>query len=156
MTRRGHYCLPLIQDISTPLVSPAFLKTHPVTTVADLAGVPLLHMKSRPDAWQRWFARHSTLDTDTIHGPALDHYFLTLQSAVSGLGAALGPLVMVEEDLAAGRLVTPFPDKTIRGAGFHVLVREAGATKRHQQAFLTALYQSMGRPVPRKAVTPNT
>jgi LysR family glycine cleavage system transcriptional activator len=37
-----------------------------------------------------------------------DHFYLTLQAAVDGMGIAMGPTALVADDLAAGRLVAPF------------------------------------------------
>jgi LysR family glycine cleavage system transcriptional activator len=43
----------------------------------------------------------------------LDHFYLSIQAAVDGLGVAMGPTALVSDDLAAGRLVTPFPDVSL-------------------------------------------
>jgi LysR family transcriptional regulator, glycine cleavage system transcriptional activator len=37
-----------------------------------------------------------------------DHFYLTLQAAIDGIGIAMGPTALVSDDLAAGRLVEPF------------------------------------------------
>ena len=152
MEARGHKCFSLIDDINTPLVSPAYLATHKIDSIDDLTNLTLLHMKSRPEAWRRWFAKHTTLDTDVIRGPFLDHFFLTLQSAISGVGVALGPLCMVEEDLAEGRLITPLPDKILKGPGFHILVRSDKSLNRYQQEFLTYLFRVAGKEPPKSLV----
>jgi LysR family glycine cleavage system transcriptional activator len=39
----------------------------------------------------------------------LDHFYLSIQAAIDGLGVAMGPTALVGDDVAAGRLVTPFP-----------------------------------------------
>lgn len=39
---------------------------------------------------------------------AFDHFFLTLQAAIDGLGVAMGPTALIADDLATGRLVMPF------------------------------------------------
>ena len=38
-----------------------------------------------------------------------DHFFVTLQAAVDGLGLIVGPLPVLEQDIATGRLAAPFP-----------------------------------------------
>ena len=38
----------------------------------------------------------------------LEHFYLTLQAALDGLGVAIGPERLVAEDVAAGRLAMPF------------------------------------------------
>ena len=37
---------------------------------------------------------------------------------------AIGSLVLVEDDIAVGHLVAPFPDLALDGPGFHVLFRK--------------------------------
>ena len=37
-----------------------------------------------------------------------EHFYFMLQAAASGLGVAIGPKPLVDDDIAAGRLVAPF------------------------------------------------
>jgi DNA-binding transcriptional LysR family regulator len=37
----------------------------------------------------------------------LEHFYLSLQAAAAGLGVAMGPQLLVQDDIAAGRLVAP-------------------------------------------------
>ena len=77
------------------------------------------------------------IDTpDAIAGPFFDHFFLSLQAAINGLGAAIGLYALIEDDLTAGRLVPPFPDRNIVGPGFHVLYRAAAVKERAGRIFL--------------------
>jgi len=39
----------------------------------------------------------------------LEHFYLTLQAALDGLGVAMGPMALVADDVAEGRLIVPFP-----------------------------------------------
>ena len=107
-----------LDDVSTVVVEPSLLEKQRLRDPRDLLKVPLLHLRSRPDAWRRWF-KVSEVDTpDAIAGPFFDHFFLSLQAAINGLGAAIGPYALIEDDLTAGRLVPPFPDRNIVGPRF--------------------------------------
>jgi LysR family glycine cleavage system transcriptional activator/LysR family transcriptional regulator of beta-lactamase len=79
---------------------------------ADLASVSLLRVRHAPKDWSRWWIA-AGLPEETFArltpGPVFDHYGLALQAAVDGLGAVLAMSAYVEADLAAGRLVAPFP-----------------------------------------------
>jgi DNA-binding transcriptional LysR family regulator len=70
----------------------------------DLLKAPLLHLISRPDAWERWFMMHDAL-TQPLHGMLLDQFATAAQAAISGLGLALLPEFLIEEELARGDLV---------------------------------------------------
>ncbi|MHC6154779.1 LysR substrate-binding domain-containing protein [Bradyrhizobium elkanii] len=139
MDRPDHVCRRFLDDVSTVVVGPRLLESRQLASPQDLLKVPLLHLKSRPDAWNRWF-RVAGVDTpETISGPFYDHFFLSLQAAINGLGATIGPHVLIEDDLATGRLVAPFPHLRIVRPGFHVLYRRSLAKDRAGQAFLNWL-----------------
>ena len=68
---------------------------------------PTLHTRTRPSSWADW--KHLA-DQNAPRGEEhwFDHFYLSLQAAVSGLGVAIGPLSLVFDDLQSGRLVAPF------------------------------------------------
>jgi LysR family transcriptional regulator, glycine cleavage system transcriptional activator len=136
MARGDHVCRRFLDDVSTAVVSPALAGQQRLDDPRSLLKLPLLHLRSRPDAWRRWFQGSGVVMPDTIAGPFFDHFFLSLQAAISGLGAAIGPYALIADDLAAGRLVTPFADRTVVGPGFHVLYRAAAVKERAGRMFL--------------------
>lgn len=136
MARTNHVCRRFLDDVSTAVVSPSLLARQQLRDPRDLLKVPLLHLRSRPDAWRRWFTMSDVDTPDAIAGPFFDHFFLSLQAAINGLGAAIGPYALIEDDLTAGRLVPPFPDRSIVGPGFHVLYRTTTVKERAGRIFL--------------------
>jgi LysR family glycine cleavage system transcriptional activator len=136
MARADHVCQRFLDDVSTAVVSPAVLETHELREPEDLLALPLLHIKSRPDAWKRWFKACGVTESLVIGGPFYDHFFLSLQAAITGLGAAMAPFAFIADDLAGKRLVAPFPERVVAGPGFHVLFRPAIAKERHGRALL--------------------
>lgn len=80
-----------------------------------LENMPLLHIASRPDAWDAWFLAHGTA---LVRRPGTRHdqFSTLLQAARFGLGAALLPDYLAEEDLAAGRLVALGPTAEMPGS----------------------------------------
>lgn len=87
-----------------PLCSPAVKARHSFASASDLRRAPLLHLDTRPDAWERWLTLHGAPAED-VHGMLFDQFFTLAQAAVSGLGVALLPGVLVSEECAMGRLV---------------------------------------------------
>ena len=51
-----------------------------------------------------------------------DHFHVTLQAIVDGLGIGIGPLPLLDADLRSGRLVTPLPDIRVPRSGYVALV----------------------------------
>lgn len=73
-----------------------------------LAGEPLLHTTSRPQAWSRWESTQH-LESGTLRmGTGFDHLTYLLEAAAAGLGVAIAPEELVSADLASGRLVAPW------------------------------------------------
>ncbi|MDP3798491.1 MAG: LysR substrate-binding domain-containing protein [Polaromonas sp.] len=94
----------LMGETVVPACSPAMLKAHKVKKPADLLELPLLHLASRPDAWERWF-HAMKVPTGRIPGMLVDQFAMAAQAATAGLGVALLPKFLVEHELAGGDLV---------------------------------------------------
>jgi DNA-binding transcriptional LysR family regulator len=59
-----------------------------------------------------------------LPGQSFEHFYFSLQAAVAGLGIAIGPWHLVQDDLASGQLAAPFgfvPD----GSSYHLLSASA-------------------------------
>lgn len=139
MERPEHRCLKLLDDHSTAVLAPKLANSLELRTPEDLRRSVLLHLKSRPHAWKQWFELCGHGSADTPPGPYYEHFFLSLQATINGLGVAVGPLCLVEDDLTGGRLIAPFSKHILAGPGFHVLYPLAKMRMRHHRAFLDAL-----------------
>ncbi len=64
---------------------------------------PLLHLDSRPGAWEDWFARHG-LEAERLRGMLFDQFGHMADAAALGLGVALLPRMLAEAEFARGRL----------------------------------------------------
>lgn len=75
---------------------------------ATLAGLPHLHMLSRPDAWRFWYEAQGWEYLPSISaGPRYELFTMTLAALHAGLGVALIPRFLAQDELDAGRLVMP-------------------------------------------------
>jgi len=50
------------------------------------------------------------------------HFFVTRQAVIDGLGLGIGPLPVLQSDLDAGRLLTPFEKITVPRTGYVALI----------------------------------
>ncbi|MBK1838836.1 transcriptional regulator GcvA [Azospirillum sp. YIM B02556] len=75
---------------------------------ADLAGATLLHVSHWGEDWPRWLAAAGSADLAAKGGLSFGSYAMALQAAIDGVGVALAPRFYSLDDLAAGRLATPF------------------------------------------------
>lgn len=70
------------------------------------AAAILLHTRTRPSAWTTW-AQITGETCSTIPGQEFEHFYFSLQAAVAGLGMAIGPWHLVQDDIRAGLLAAP-------------------------------------------------
>ena len=91
-----------------PVCSPALLQRLPLRTPDDLREHTLLHTSSLPRLWPDWLAKAQISALRPAATLTFDHFYLTLQAAIDGIGIAMGPTALVSDDLATGRLVAPF------------------------------------------------
>ena len=121
MTRPGFECERFLADVSGPLVSARYLAAASIAHPRDCLQSTLLHLSSRMTAWTRWLSLAGVAAPQRLPGPVYEHFFLSLQAASNDLGIAIGSLALVNDDLAAGRLVRLFPQWVLRDPGFHML-----------------------------------
>lgn len=94
----------LMHEHVAPACCADFLATHAITRAQDLLDVPLLHLVSRPDAWEQWFQAQG-VGAPKVHGMLVDQFAMAAQAAMAGLGVALLPRFLIEGELARGELV---------------------------------------------------
>ncbi len=104
-----------------PVCAPELLPQGAPASPSDLLKLPLLHIQTRPRAWQDWFQQMGVEHPHPLPGTVHDQFNTINQAALHGLGVALLPNYLVEQDLATGRLVAAFPD-AIETMGAYYLV----------------------------------
>ncbi len=72
--------------------------------VQDLRTMPLLHLESRPGAWEDWFERNGH-PADRLRGMLFDQFTHMVEAAVHGFGVALLPEFIAKVEFARGRLI---------------------------------------------------
>ena len=100
----------LRHEISIPVASPEFAQRHELSSPESLASAPLLHLATRPDAWERWFMK-AKVPVENLRGMLFDQFATLSEAAIAGLGIALLPEFLIDAELANGQL------KRLVGAG---------------------------------------
>jgi LysR family transcriptional regulator, glycine cleavage system transcriptional activator len=96
-----------------PVCSPALVAKLPLEDISDLAQHTLLNVTSMPRLWHDWLVQAGHPRVNPTATLTFDHFFLTIQAAIDGLGVAMGPTALIGDDVAAGRLIAPFPDVSL-------------------------------------------
>ncbi|ARR55008.1 LysR family transcriptional regulator [Rhizorhabdus wittichii DC-6] len=110
----------LMGETVAPLCSPALRARLGAAKPADLIEAPLLHLMSRPDAWERWFAAME-IDPGEVHGMLLDQFLLVAEAARAGLGVALLPEFLVEAELRSGDLVRALDAPVVQADHYYLV-----------------------------------
>ncbi|TPP05885.1 transcriptional regulator GcvA [Rhizobium glycinendophyticum] len=120
---------PLMSEEIQVVCSPRLMNgEHPITSYESLRHHRLIRHSTRPHSWEHWFRSVGVHPEDLQWGPSLEHFFMIIQGAVAGLGVALLPTFLIEEDIRNGNLITPFTDR-IAGPGAYYLVTSAAKSE---------------------------
>lgn len=84
--------------------SPQWIADHHVSTVRDLADKRLLVEAARPEIWNKWFVVNGMPQHLHTRYMRFDYFDMVIAAALNHLGIALVPRLLVESDIAAGRL----------------------------------------------------
>jgi LysR family glycine cleavage system transcriptional activator len=113
--------LRFLDETDTLVASPALLDRQKLRDLADLPGHTVLSTETRPGDWEDWLAAARYVGPPPTRRHRFDHFFVTLQAALDGFGLAIGPLPVLGQDVALGRLSTPFPEIRVKRRSYFVL-----------------------------------
>ena len=95
-----------------------------IATPADLRKATLLHSAVRRTDWRRWFAGAGSGEPIEADGLEFGNSSLTYEAAVNGLGVAMTQREHARDDLASGRLVSPWPFALETGEFYRLVSRK--------------------------------
>ncbi|WP_299919085.1 LysR family transcriptional regulator [uncultured Roseobacter sp.] len=124
---RGVNYLPLADERVLPVCAPRYLNAKAVGP-ADLAQCPLLHLATRPNAWEDWF-RAQGVDTSSLPGMLIDQFSTIAQAAIHGMGIALLPDYLAQAEIERGRLVSAWGTPTLTAGHYYLVWPEENPTK---------------------------
>ncbi|MBV7541512.1 LysR substrate-binding domain-containing protein [Acidovorax sp. sic0104] len=82
----------------------------------DLARHTLLRHVTVPDAWLRWSETHGVQGlVDPLAGPQFDQFQTMIRAVMAGMGLALVPRCLVQDEITAGLVREPLAEQPLRG-----------------------------------------
>ena len=142
----------LIDDVVAPAISPRLLEAAAVRRPADLARWPLLDlddsvMGTERLNWAAWFSFAGAGTVDPAAGRLVFSFVdQAVQAAIRGQGVALVRSPFLQDCVASGDLVMPFPRLRMPVGYRHVLVVNPGSARRpHVAAFCDWLTEQFQR-----------
>ena len=107
----------LMAEETIPVCSPTLFKKEELDQAdnlcANLINLPLLHIATRPEAWQQWFNEHKIIPitkaksdskSKAMLGMHFEQFSIATNAAVAGLGVALLPRFLIKNELQRGEL----------------------------------------------------
>lgn len=124
------HAIPVMDERGILVCSPRLWANRPAQRDA-LRSMTLLCSANRPDDWMLWLRLVEDPDLKPVNQIQFSFSLLAYQAAIEGLGFAIAQPEFVEDDIAAGRLITPF-GQVVTTSRKHFLV--CPARLRHQPA----------------------
>jgi LysR family transcriptional regulator, glycine cleavage system transcriptional activator len=100
----GVETVPLFRETVVAACSPRLKEIHRLKDPKDLKQCTLLHIATRPSAWEKWFEANGISATG-LQGMFFDQIATISQAAIAGVGVALLPNFLIKDELAAQTLV---------------------------------------------------
>jgi LysR family glycine cleavage system transcriptional activator len=95
---------------------------RPIHEPADIAGHVLLATETRPGDWSDWLETAGLSHMTGQRRQLFDHFYVTLQAIVDGLGVGIGSFPLLDADIVAGRIIAPLPNIKVSRTGYVTLV----------------------------------
>lgn len=140
----GAECTFLMEEMVAPVCSPEFLASHPIARPDDIQRLPLLHMASRPGAWDHWF-NSLGIAASASQGMRFEQFSSVAQACIAGLGVALMPLFLIDSELASGQIVQAFPHQVKSPSSYYAVAPLNKVDLRPVAAFRAWLIEEVGR-----------
>lgn len=144
---RGMQATYLLKDDFFPVCSPALLGgEHPLQSPDDLRHHALIHDVSMEvegsfPTWKSWLSNAGLANLEVQRGTRINDSAAVLQAAINGAGVALGRTSLVNEDLAAGRLVQPFGPSLTSDFSYYIIRRNGSPPSQAIDAFARWLHE---------------
>jgi LysR family transcriptional regulator, glycine cleavage system transcriptional activator len=140
-----HRAIPVLEDADTLIASPALLACRPIHRAEDVSGHVLLATETRPGDWIDWLRAAGLPHLAGRPRRLYDHFFITRQAVEDGLGLAIGPMPLLQRDVASGRLATPLPHIQVSRPGYVALIPLSAAPDGASEALVRWLVAEQER-----------
>lgn len=130
----------LLQERVIPACAPQLVPTG-LLSPSDLLTLPLLHLYSRPGAWEDWFARQGC-PAGHLRGMLFDQFGQMAEAAALGFGVALLPAFLAEAEIRSGRLCAAVEGSAEVEGAYHIVWPQIRTPSRALQKLLAWLKQS--------------
>jgi LysR family glycine cleavage system transcriptional activator len=136
-------CTYLCSETILPVASPALIARWSSRGDHGFVDGPLLHLATRPKLWSEWLENESHHASSAFHGSRFDQFNMIIEAAVAGLGFALLPRYLIEEELRSGKLAIVAPKPMTTDLNYYVVLPEGKSDNPTAVAFQSWLLEQV-------------
>ena len=143
----------LLREMVFPVCSPDLLADRKKQSTTEiLSALTLLHDDSTGESealpgWKMWLLAAGVEGVDWRKGSHFDQSALAIEAAAGGLGVTLAPAVLVEGDLASGRLVRLDTAELSEPFAYHLVYPSDRSDREAVKAFRAWLFAELNPPL---------
>ncbi|MBR0681992.1 LysR family transcriptional regulator [Roseomonas eburnea] len=130
---QGYDTMPLLRETLTAYVAPSLARA-----ASSPEAVPLCESETRPGDLDRWLAAAGVGRIGQARRRHA-HFYIAYEAALAGAGLIVAPTLLAANDVAAGRLVAPWPYVAIPGTAYAFVHPATAAMRKRVAPFLTWL-----------------
>lgn len=117
------------------IAPPAHAHKPHIVQASEVANWTRLQHTSVPQAWAHWCAAHAVQGIQPRAGPQLDQFHGLIRAVNAGMGLALVPRCLVEDDIQSGHVSAPLDDGYTDSLGYYLCYPESKAQHQPLVAF---------------------
>ncbi|MET0266620.1 MAG: LysR family transcriptional regulator [Duganella sp.] len=115
----------LMRENLVAVCHPALIAPRTSVDQAGWQGLTLLQQSTRPYGWRDWFASRAMQVDGDMAGPRYELYSMAAEAALQGMGVALIPRLLVEDELQRGALVQVARHDYLSDRSYYLIYPEA-------------------------------
>lgn len=112
----------MCHDEIVAIGSPNYMKKNNIKNIKDINNTVLLQQSTRPHMWQEWAEKLGHQLPNPYRGPIFDQFSMTIQAAIAGMGVALVPTFLIQEELLSGQLVALYEPPQFSNGAYYIVV----------------------------------
>jgi DNA-binding transcriptional LysR family regulator len=129
-----------------PIANRTLAERLNIQKALDFGRAPLLHLITRPKLWAEWLQLQGADIENAYVGLRLDQFSMMVTAVAAGLGVALLPTYLVEEELASGAFVALLPLPMQTENAYYCVRPEAKQSHLMADAFQAWLISEVSQP----------
>ena len=137
-------CTYLCSEIILPVAAPKLKASAGNMEPQDLIDMPLLHLTTRPRLWAEWFHANGLESEQAYRGSRFDQFSMIIEAALHGMGVALLPHYLIEDELASDRLKIMVEQSISTDKSYYVVLPDGGDEAVLARSFQTWMLDQVG------------